>query len=201
MRFSRMLALCLTLPSLALAGTASLCQALPGLSQGINLQNFHACEVALDHCLKTGPYPSSACVDQTLHAQASCQAVKTIADHLQAPAFNMQAVLMGNLVVLTIHYPADGQTAFHVVTPQGCLIDPLKVDRVKPGWILSTTGTQPSYLHFPQGQQVISFPVKISQGCLSCAVLGQAKVNLQFSKNGGFWGSILRDVTLTTETQ
>ena len=174
---------------------------LPMASLGFNMAQFQQCHSSLLKCPMNGPVHSPACVNQLVATQPVCAELKKISKVTSVQADLIDAELFGNLALMTLHYPADGQETYAVVTPDKRIlslnVNPKIMDRPLEkkyaGQLIFTTPlNKPQYKQFSDGMQQFSVTARMNEKCRTCDEIGRINVDFNFNAQGKYLGVLVR---------
>lgn len=160
------------------------------LSNGLDLTNFNKCQALLHQCPAAGPFINEACVTRQITMHPICEQLKQLSKITGVSASLIEAKRMNNLDLITLNYPADGQTDYYIVTPTGRLIhttiDPrtlstqLSKTFAKQSWMIVAWG-KPAF-----SKQSVLATLRITKECLACEVVGWARLRFDFDTQGHY---------------
>jgi len=170
------------------------------LSKGIVLKSFQACKQSIHRCPVNGSVYADTCVERVLTSYGACNQLRYISKTLNARADTLFLTHHGKLSILERRSIADGQYQYYIITPNGQMIDTTQLPKnalttlkkVHSGQPLMLSNWQePKYNTLPE-QEIITVPLRISAGCISCKTLGYVFADFVFDKDG-----IFKKITLT----
>ena len=198
-----MIALCLcSFPVFA----ETICQTLPPAIQSITQENTLTCENIIKTCPKKGPYYEENCVAEKIKKEPLCEHLGALADYLSVSPSQLSLLSYPLQQLITVHYPADGQDHYYLLSAQGCLIDTaldprtldpaIKKQYANQSWMISNTQA-PLLQKLNTGNTLFDIPLNITDHCLACQVIGTAHIGLTFTPAGTLFSSQL--LSFTTE--
>lgn len=191
------IALCaLFLVEAALADTATgsnWCMNPHNLLPKWDMAGYQACQQQIQQCPKQGNFIQADCVSKLSQQASMCRPLNQVAEILQTSMDTVTAEKFSLLTLFTQHFGADGQQRYYVLTPAGCLIDPL-IDTQTASKILGradegkdlmiVTSGAADYQVQPEGSARLVVHFKVNKGCLACETLGMVTETLWFDSLG-----------------
>lgn len=122
-----------------------------------------------------------------------CLQLKKLSAELKIFASLLTASQIGNLTLLEVRFPADGQKQYYLISRQGylinTLIDPRSLNgalakKYKKTDFLILNRDEPGWQIYPDGSQSFNFLLRIADTCLACRTIGWATLYFKFSKTG-----------------
>ena len=186
----------------ALAGNLQQNKQYDFLQNGLNLQNFNQCAVAVQKCPMIGSVREASCVDKAAKDNQVCSQSNQLADVLGISISQLQVKQQGNLTMVTAVYPADGQMHYYIAMPNGRLVDtvvdPRTLDtklasKYSSSSFYTVNRSEPTIKTHDDGTQSVSAKLRVTEGCVACTVIGTAKVKFEFSQAGDLLKTKLDD--------
>ena len=157
-----------------------------------NAQNFKQCPT-----LETNaqPFPTASCVSTLINKEKVCGQYEQLVHDLNLAPNQIFSVQTNHAFLLTtIHYIADGQMSYDIISPNSCIIDtridPRTIDEklskqyANESFLILNTGKPTTSYDATQSMETVSIPLQIRKGCLACKIIGTANVKLWFDTSG-----------------
>ncbi|MBA3660411.1 MAG: hypothetical protein H0W64_01670 [Gammaproteobacteria bacterium] len=169
------------------------CKSYPFLKPAFSETNYRNCKQLLQSCPLSGPYPSTACIQQIAKNNRSCNQLSQLAKVLHATPATLSMERIGNFALIDQVFIADGQHSYYILTPKNCLIN-TKIDPRN-----LSAALKEDYKNFPfvitnwdkpkivkTGDQITNIiaTLKITKTCIACELVGYAQIHYEFDEAG-----------------
>lgn len=190
-RFSALLLFIVSVSANALQPT---CKKYSFLSGGFNIDNYKTCRALIQKCPTNGVLPETVCVNRVIVNNKVCNQFRSLAKALEMPVSVITVRKKSNYRIVNVTYIADGQHQYYLISPKGCMIntkiDPREIDKAlaekyKDTKFLVVNWRQPIYKKTADGVTFL-VPLRITDTCLACKVIGFATIKYKFDKKGNF---------------
>jgi hypothetical protein len=182
-------------PALASASSPKQCVNYAFLKNGFNMQAYQVCDAQLKKCPNEhGMIPAEACVKKVIETTPDCQQLNKLSQKVHGTLGLLTAAAAGKkFVIITQHYPADGQHSYYIISPLGYIvttnIDPRSIDadlkkRYSTADFYTKTSGDIETGTASNGSMHFTVPLQVTKTCSACEVIGLAKVQFNFSSKG-----------------
>ena len=181
----------ITISLLLLSSPIYACQKV--LNSMFNLSGFKQCQSLVSRCPSQGPLPNKECESKILETRKVCQQGRALVHALMSRTTLLSMTNFDPYYLVAQYYIGDGKTGYSILTPKGCLVSTL----VNPKKVSTSLAKQyrntsfgimnlgkPSLKHEPNEPLIFSVPLRITDTCLACRVIGDAVLNFEFTEQG-----------------
>ena len=165
------------------------------IDKPFDITAFTQCKSYIDQCDLTGSVRHAHCVKKTVQRNTVCAQLQKISKRTDVTGDQITAEKMGNLTLLSLHYPADGQVLYQILSSDGYLYD-LNIDsrdldkklaaQYRDQVFFMIMIEKPRYQKVRLGGQAVIVMQQITQHCLACATIGHATVRFNFDSQGRY---------------
>ena len=172
---------------------------------GFNMHNYRQCIRLIKKCPREekGRFLNQTCVNRVLNTEAMCYQYKSLLQLLDMPSIMITLKKLGMFAIVKIHFIADGQDWYQIITPEGKLID-TKIDprdlskffakKYAGRSFIVVNWSAPIYhLYHYRGVRSITVILRVTEGYRAGPVVGWARVKFDFTKDGKLLKVILLD--------
>lgn len=176
------------------------CQQYSFLKNGFNINDYKICRALIRKCPLDGVLPEKSCVNHVILNNRLCGQFRALSKVLKMPVTVINAKKKNNFTIVNVTYIADGQHQYYLISPTGCMvdtkIDPRKLDnqlneKYKKTDFMIVNWREPSYQMGTDDSKNFLVPLRITDTCLACKVIGFATIKFKFDKEGNFLGASL----------
>ncbi|OGO91213.1 MAG: hypothetical protein A3F10_01965 [Coxiella sp. RIFCSPHIGHO2_12_FULL_42_15] len=170
---------------------------IPFWGNGFNDNAYRHCKAYFTQCPVDGVFPNEKCVANIIKQHSTCHQLQLIAKQMGVVPASIDVASHNHFAVVTVYYPADGQSEGYLVTPRGVLYGShVDIRKLNPDVARQFKGRDfyitnwSGWTAFTDRRHFDHFKItqKITDTCLACETITFATLEYIFDAKGDFVG-------------